>query len=153
MNPIKELIAHEGITQKKFSDKIGVKQQYINKIVNGNVGMGASILRKIAVHYPNVNLRWLLGFPGEEMLIDRKDKASGIASYTIESIVRYLFENNDRLLENPMFRELIKNNIEVLHIENEQETLTEKKAEVKAALQKQLKHLAADEEVKLSAEH
>ena len=153
MNPIKELIAHERITQKKFSDKIGVKQQYINKIVNGNVGMGASILRKIAVHYPNVNLRWLLGFPGEEMLIDRKDKANGIASYTIGGIVRYLFENNDRLLKDPMFRELIKSNIEVLNIENEQETLTEKKAEVKAALQKQLKHLATDEEMKPSIEH
>ncbi|MEM9687237.1 MAG: helix-turn-helix transcriptional regulator [Bacteroidota bacterium] len=144
MNPIKQLIAHEGITQKKFSDTIGVKQQYINKIVNGNVGMGASILKKIAAHYPNVNLRWLLGFPGEQMLIDREDRACGIAYYTVDGIVRFFFENNDRLLKDPMFRELVKSNIEVLNIEDEQETLTEKKAKVKATLQKQLKHLTTD---------
>lgn len=146
MNPIKELIAHERITQKKFSDKIGVKQQYINKIVNGNVGMGASILRKIAVHYPNVNLRWLLEFPGEEMLIDKEGGAIGIASYTVEGIVRYLFENNDRLLENPMFREFIKSNIEVLNIEKAQESLEEKKARIKATLQKKLKALETKRE-------
>lgn len=141
MNPIKALIIHEKITQKEFSDKIGVRQQYINKIINGNVGLGASILRKIAAHYPNVNLRWLLEFPGEEMLMDKEGGAIGIASYAVEGIVRYLFENNDRLLENPMFREFIKSNIEVLNIEKEQESLEQKKAKIKVALQKKLKAL------------
>ncbi|MEM9687236.1 MAG: helix-turn-helix transcriptional regulator [Bacteroidota bacterium] len=146
MNPIKALIIHEEITQKEFSDKIGVKQQYINKIINGNVGLGASILKKIAVHYPNVNIRWLLGFPGEQMLMDKEGGAIGIASYTAEGIVRYLFENNDRLLENPMFREFVKSNIEVLNIEKAQESLEQKKAKIKATLQEKLEALEANRE-------
>ena len=145
MNPIKQLIEYEKITQKEFSEKIDVRQQYVNKLINGNVGMGASIIRKIAVQYPNVNLRWLLGFPGEDMFIDKEGGSGGTASYKIESIIRYLYENNDVLLEDSLFREFIRSNIEVLNIEKEQEALEEKKAEIKATLQEKLKNLKTDQ--------
>ncbi len=139
MNPIKQLIDYEKITQKEFSEKIGVRQQYVNKLINGNVGLGASVLKKIAIQYPNVNLKWLLEFPNQDMFIEGTTNL-----YQVENIIRYLYENNDLLLKNPMFREFIKSNIDVLNIEKEQEALEEKKAEIKAALQHKLKNLKPD---------
>ena len=134
MNPIKQLIEHEKITQKEFAEKIGVKQQYVNKLINENVGIGTSVLKKIAAHYPHINLKWLLGLSGQMMLTEEE---SGF--HEVDNLVQYLNKNNEQLLKNPIFREFIKSNIEVLGIENEEKILKEKKAQVKAAFKERLK--------------
>lgn len=82
-NNLKQIIDFKGITQKEFAEKIGVSQQYINKIITGNVGIGSSILEKIALSYPDINLKWVLGIPGAPMLLDL-EKPGGKATYAVD---------------------------------------------------------------------
>ncbi|MEH0007614.1 MAG: LexA family transcriptional regulator [Flavobacteriales bacterium] len=82
-NNLKQIIDFKGITQKEFAEKIGVSQQYINKIITGNVGIGSSILEKIALNYPDINLKWVLGIPGAHMLLDL-EKPGGKATYAVD---------------------------------------------------------------------
>ncbi len=72
-NNLRKVIDFKGITQKEFAEKIGVSQQYINKIITGNVGVGSSILEKIALNYPDINLKWVLGIPGADMLLELEE--------------------------------------------------------------------------------
>jgi len=76
MSKITELLKDKGITQKEFAEKIGVKQSYISKLARNEVGVGSSVLEKIAINYPDINLKWFLDIPNEGMLSNSKDDES-----------------------------------------------------------------------------
>lgn len=65
MNEIARLIDRLELNQKEFAKRLGVSQQYVNKLVRGEVGVGTKILFKIAEEFPDVNLKYLIGAPNQ----------------------------------------------------------------------------------------
>lgn len=58
----KEFIAYKRLTQRRFQASIGVSSSYINGITDG---IGAEVLRKVSITYPELNTDWLLTGEGE----------------------------------------------------------------------------------------
>jgi hypothetical protein len=54
-----------------------------------------------------------------------------LSTDSITDVVGYLMENNDTLIADPLFREYVKSNLEILEIEREQEKLEKKKQVIK----------------------
>lgn len=54
-----------GITQKAFAQQLGVKPGFLNDVIKGRKGIGATILINVAKAYENLNLRWLFTGEGE----------------------------------------------------------------------------------------
>lgn len=53
------------MTQKAFAQSVGIQQGFLNQVINGKKGIGATIIINIALVYKNFNLRWLLTGEGE----------------------------------------------------------------------------------------
>ena len=58
----KAFIAYKKLSQRRFQASIGVSSSYINGITDG---IGADVLRKISISYPELNTDWLLTGNGE----------------------------------------------------------------------------------------
>ena len=58
----KEFIAYKRLTQRRFQASIGVSSSYVNGITDG---IGAEVLRKLSITYPELNTDWLLTGEGE----------------------------------------------------------------------------------------
>ncbi len=68
----KEFIAYKRLTQRRFQASIGVSSSYVNGITDG---IGAGVLRKLSITYPELNTDWLLTGEGE-MLNHPSDKTA-----------------------------------------------------------------------------
>jgi hypothetical protein len=120
---IKELIKSHAITVKAFENSIHASNGYINSI---SKSIGLDKIEKIIEKYPNINLNWLLTGQGE-MLVS----TTNLSTDSITDVVGYLMENNDTLIADPLFREYVKSNLEILEIEREQDKLEKKKQVIK----------------------
>lgn len=69
---IKVIYSMLGFTQKEFADKIGVSQQYISSLLNGNRGSSYNFVKKIKSTFPQVNTSWILEGTGK--MFDSKDQ-------------------------------------------------------------------------------
>lgn len=58
----KEFIAYKKLTQRRFQASIGVSSAYINSITDG---IGADVLRRVSIAYPELNTNWLLTGDGD----------------------------------------------------------------------------------------
>ena len=57
-----EFIQYKGLSRRKFQEKIGVSNSYIQNISNS---IGKDILNRISIQYPELNTDWLLTGKGE----------------------------------------------------------------------------------------
>lgn len=58
---IKEFLAHLGLGQNKFEERVGFSNGYINNVKS----IGSDKLNKIITEYPLLNLEWLITGKGE----------------------------------------------------------------------------------------
>ena len=67
------VLKEKGVTQKSFSERTGYSEQSISKLMKGQTqSPKADLIAKIAVLFPDLNLRWLLIDEGE-MLVDNEN--------------------------------------------------------------------------------
>lgn len=57
-----EFIKYKGLSRRKFQEKIGVSNSYIQNISNS---IGKDVLNRISIQYPELNTDWLLTGKGE----------------------------------------------------------------------------------------
>ena len=102
-----EFVAYTKISRRKFQESIGVSNSYIQNI---SEGIGADVLNRISIQYPNLNTSWLLTGEGEMIKnremesssIDERNKktrpripyyaAAGTLTETIEGVTEYQCE-------------------------------------------------------------
>lgn len=70
---ILKFIDYKGISKNKFSEKIGLSNSYMSKMVANNGNIGSQIIEKIVRIYPELDARWLLTGEGN-MIINQDNK-------------------------------------------------------------------------------
>ena len=128
MLKIKEIRESLKMTQDQIVSLSGIKKRSYVDYENGKSDIPLSKLQKIAKCF-GVSIGDLLG--------ENKSFSGFTTNLTTDSILdltEYLFENNDTLMADPIFREYIKSNIITLEIEREKEKLEKMKAEIEEKL-------------------
>lgn len=104
---LKQFIDYKQLNILKFSEKIGINEGTIRKIINDNSGIQSKNLEKIANAFPELNLHWLITGRGP-MLLD-------------ESASREKLSDSDlRILDKDKTIAILENTIENLTAETQQ---------------------------------
>ena len=57
---IKKILFDNKINATELADKVGMKKQSVNQIINGSMKLTYNFVYGIANNYPDVDLRWLI---------------------------------------------------------------------------------------------
>lgn len=58
---LKRLYERYGITQAQLSEKTGISQNTLSRIINGKAALSYNIATQIADYYPDIKISWLMG--------------------------------------------------------------------------------------------
>ena len=68
-----EFVAYTKLSKRKFQEKIGVSNSYIQNI---SEGIGADVLNRITIQFPELNNVWLLTGEGSMLKTDPESSSS-----------------------------------------------------------------------------
>lgn len=101
----KKFIAYKRLSQRRFQASIGVSSSYINGITDG---IGAEVLRKVSIEYPELNTDWLLTGNGEMLNPQQSfiepaiNYTKGVPYYNVDFIGGFDIVMNDQTV-NPEY--------------------------------------------------
>lgn len=93
---LKQLIDYYGISTNLFSQKIGVSEGTIRKILTQNTTIRSDTLEKISQNFTEINLDWLITGRGE-MLLENSQEGSCFSNS--DNISRLIDILQDTLVE------------------------------------------------------
>ena len=99
-----DFVAYTGLSRRKFQERINVSNSYIQNI---SEGIGADVMNRISIQFPDLNTSWLLTGEGEMLksscdVVSQKssntrpripyDAAAGTLTETVEGVTEYQCE-------------------------------------------------------------
>lgn len=99
-----DFVAYTGLSRRKFQERINVSNSYIQNI---SEGIGADVMNRISIQFPDLNTSWLLTGEGEMLKsscdgVSEKssntrpripyDAAAGTLTETVEGVTEYQCE-------------------------------------------------------------
>lgn len=99
-----DFVAYTGLSRRKFQERINVSNSYIQNI---SEGIGADVMNRISIQFPDLNTSWLLTGEGEMLksscdVVSQKssntrpripyDAAAGTLTETVEGVAGYQCE-------------------------------------------------------------
>jgi phage repressor protein C with HTH and peptisase S24 domain len=99
-----DFVAYTGLSRRKFQERINVSNSYIQNI---SEGIGADVMNRISIQFPDLNTSWLLTGEGEMIksscdVVSQKssntrpripyDAAAGTLTETVEGVAEYQCE-------------------------------------------------------------
>lgn len=87
---LKQLIDYYGISTNLFSQKIGVSEGAIRKILTQNTTIRSDTLEKISQNFTEINMDWLITGRGEMLLKNLQEVGSSESSDNIKSLIEIL---------------------------------------------------------------
>lgn len=99
---LKQIIEYYGITPHKFSQKIGLSEGTIRKILNANTSIKSENLEKLAQTFTEINLDWLITGRGEMLFPERPtaDSPATASPDALKMIADLARENGQLQAEN-----------------------------------------------------
>lgn len=99
---LKQIIEYYGITPHKFSQKIGLSEGTIRKILSANTSIKSENLEKLAQTFTEINLDWLITGRGEMLLSEHtiKDDHANANPDALQMIADLARENGQLQAEN-----------------------------------------------------
>ena len=94
---LKEIIEYYGITPNAFSQKIGVSEGAIRKILKENTTLRSDNLEKIAQTFTNIDLHWLITGQGSMFLKERPSEPQEQPSDNALQMIAKLARENGQL--------------------------------------------------------
>lgn len=62
---LQQFLAAENISQAQFADSINVARASVSHVLAGRNNPGYDFIRSLSIHYPNLNLEWLINGKGK----------------------------------------------------------------------------------------
>lgn len=99
-----DFVAYTGLSRRKFQERINVSNSYIQNI---SEGIGADVMNRISIQFPDLNTSWLLTGEGEMLksscdVVSQKssntrpripyDAAAGTLTETVDGVAEYQCE-------------------------------------------------------------
>lgn len=99
-----DFVSYTGLSRRKFQERINVSNSYIQNI---SEGIGADVMNRISIQFPDLNTSWLLTGEGEMLksscdVVSQKssntrpripyDAAAGTLTETVEGVAEYQCE-------------------------------------------------------------
>lgn len=99
-----DFVAYTGLSRRKFQERINVSNSYIQNI---SEGIGADVMNRISIQFPDLNTSWLLTGEGEMLksscdVVSQNssntrpripyDAAAGTLTETVEGVAEYQCE-------------------------------------------------------------
>lgn len=99
-----DFVAYTGLSRRKFQEKINVSNSYIQNI---SEGIGADVMNRISIQFPDLNTSWLLTGEGEmlksssDVVLQNSsstrpripyDAAAGTLTETVDGVTEYQCE-------------------------------------------------------------
>ncbi len=139
-SPIKHRVIlyldNQGIKKSIFFKKTGISPSNF-KGSGAKSELGGDKIVKIITVFEDINPEWLLTGKGE---ILRPDTSSTLfQKQHINTIIRYLIDNNEELMEIELFRKYIEGNLKFLELEKEKVKYDEEMQKLKEVLLKKMK--------------
>lgn len=99
---LKQIIEYYGITPHKFSQKIGLSEGTIRKILSANTSIKSENLEKLAQTFTEINLDWLITGRGEMLFTEHttKDDHTSASPDALQMIADLARENGQLQAEN-----------------------------------------------------
>ncbi len=134
---IKKYMNLKGFNNSQFEKINSLSNGYIATQIKRKADLGESILSRIINNCLDINPEWLLTGKGSMI----KDESINLSSSNTEDIVRYLYNRNEFFIKDPLFRQYIKSNIDLLEIERQQNKLEENKEKIEKQLREKIKNI------------
>ncbi len=131
---ISEISKNQGFKSVNKFAKEGLgyaSSEKINRLKDSSKKPSIDIILDISNKFEKINADWLLTGRGE-MLIS--ESTPHLSTDSIIDLTEYLFDHNETLMADPLFRKYIESNIITLEIEREKEKLEKMKAEIEERL-------------------
>lgn len=114
-----------------FSKATGFSHQVSSNYLKKNRKPNAEAIVKIKQTFNNIDMNWFVTGNGNMFV----SEGNSLKGESVQEIARYLFNNNEELMQNSLFREYIKSNITLLNIEEEQKRLEENRSKIKQEIE------------------
>lgn len=103
-------IEYKKLSKRKFQESIGVSNSYIQNITNS---IGADVLNRIVITYPELNTQWLLSGNGEMLNTNSNEVETTKPSVPYEFVQAMI---DERKRHDEMNAELIRQNGELIEM-------------------------------------
>lgn len=113
---IKQFIENEGISKRKFDEKISQSDGYISKQIRTNASIGSDVLEKICTLFPELSPTWLITGKGQMITGEEED------SQVLISELRESLEERAKIIQ-LQFDTLDAKKIEIENLKNKIEAL------------------------------
>ena len=102
-----EVIKYYGLNISNFSDRIGVKEGTIRKVITSNTTVRSDTLLKISKSFTSINIDWLI--TGRGSMFYNLNENDAILQASDSQIVKILLDKNESLIrENDRLQNQIK---------------------------------------------
>ncbi|MBR4119886.1 MAG: helix-turn-helix transcriptional regulator [Bacteroidales bacterium] len=88
-NRIKEIIAHEHLSDGEFADLVGIKRSTLSHCLNGRNDVSKDIITKIHTAYPYISINWLMFGEGDSGLSSTDRSSSNLFDSLSNSDTEY----------------------------------------------------------------
>ena len=141
MNWLKNYIDYKGLSVLRFEKSVGTRST-IDKAIKNNTNLRSDMLAKIIEVYKDINPSWLISGKGEMLLSSEntgfKNSFSAGNTLDITSLLTYLLENNQTLIQDESFRDYIKMNMVELETEETKIANQQKREALKKVVRERL---------------
>ena len=94
---LKQIIENQKLSTTKFSQKIGVNEGTLRKVLTENTTLRSDTLAKIAENFPEINLDWLITGRGEMIFSQPATQAPHDTSQDALTLIADLARENGQL--------------------------------------------------------
>ncbi|WP_271765960.1 hypothetical protein [Aquimarina algiphila] len=135
INRVEQIIKHKNLSISGFEKTTGLSNNSIQTAIKRNSNLKDETLNTILSTFPEISAEWLLTGNGI-MLNGSSNNSNNFPKEDVKSLIRYLIDNNEKLIKDDLFKKYIEGNIRLLQLDEEKTKYEEEMQKLKEVILK-----------------